>query len=111
MTPALFVLAAAGGAVLRMAANGTTPDFNRALVGTFSVNVVGAFLLGLLHESTADSQVILGVAGLGALTTFSSFVSQIECIAREGRSRDAVAYAAATLGAGIGAAALGVRLA
>ncbi|MGI9605526.1 MAG: fluoride efflux transporter FluC [Acidimicrobiales bacterium] len=111
MTPALFVVAGAGGAVIRMAANGVRPDFTRALIGTFAVNVIGAFLLGLLHEAGSESQLIVGVAGIGALTTFSSFVSQLECIAREGRRRDAVAYAAATLAAGIASALVGIRLA
>lgn len=109
MIAGLFVAAAVVGSLLRAAAT-SFDRFNRALLGTLLVNVCGAFLLGLLTTSGASTQVVLGVGGLGALTTFSSFVSQIECIDREGRRRDAVAYTAATLLFGIGAAWVGIGL-
>jgi fluoride ion exporter CrcB/FEX len=39
------------------------------------VNVVGSFLLGLLHDVHPPVSTVLAVGGLGAFTTFSSFTS------------------------------------
>lgn len=110
MTVALLVIAAFAGTLLRVAASGLDTSFNRRMWGTLAVNLAGAFLLGWLQTAEPDSIAVLGVGGLGALTTFSTFVSQIECIDREGRRRDAVAYAAGTVLLGILAAWLGMSV-
>lgn len=107
MIPILFVLTAAAGTLLRWQASLTVPV--RAL-GTFAVNVGGAFALGLLSTASADSQLIGGVAGLGAMTTFSTLVA--EAIELDEISRTlAVRYVAATFVVGVGAAWLGLQLA
>ncbi len=48
--------------------------------GTFTVNILGCFLLGLLYQAaelfpglSAEIKMLLGVGLLGALTTFSTF--------------------------------------
>ena len=74
------------------------------------VNVAGSFLLGLLSGTSADTLAILGVGGLGAFTTFSTYISQIECINREGKTLDAILYGVGSLIAGIGAAYIGWNL-
>jgi CrcB protein len=107
MTALGFLLAAVAGTLVRAVASGRDSRFNRRMVATLAVNVVGAFLLGWLQGTDAATLTAVGVGGLGALTTFSTFVAQIECIAREGRRRDAVAYAVATLLLGLLAAAAG----
>ena len=107
MTTLGFVLAAVAGTLLRAVAAGRDSRFNRRLFSTLTVNVVGAFLLGWLQGAEAATLTTVGVGGLGALTTFSTFVAQVECIAREGRRRDAVAYAGATILLGLLAAAAG----
>jgi len=78
--------------------------------GTLAVNVLGSFMVGLLHASSARALVVIGVGGLGSLTTFSTFISQVECIDREGSRRDAVLYLLGTVVLGIGAGALGWTL-
>ena len=93
-----FVLAAAVGASLRglLSAAGT---FNGRLVAIGLINVVGAFSLaalsglpdpelfpggsGGLLTSPNDQLFVVGLGGLGAFTTFSTAISQLERIARE----------------------------
>ncbi len=101
--------AAAVGAILRALITNLDGDFRQQLDGTLFVNIGGSFLLGLLASSDASTNTlaIIGVGGLGALTTFSTYISQIECINREGKTSDAVLYCIASLILGIGAAYLG----
>ena len=107
MIAVLFVATAAAGTLIRWYASLTVPI--RALA-TFAVNVGGAFGIGLLSTATADSQLVGGVAGLGALTTFSTLVA--ETIELDEISRQlAVRYVATTFIAGVGAAWIGLLLA
>ncbi|MEM9467165.1 MAG: CrcB family protein [Actinomycetota bacterium] len=107
MIAVLFVMTAAAGTLLRWAASLSVPI--RALA-TLAVNVGGAFGLGLLATATADSQLVGGVAGLGALTTFSTLVA--ETIELDEISRGlAVRYVTATFVIGVGAAWVGLQLA
>lgn len=106
-----FALAAFTGAVVRGLITDLDAPFNRQLWGTLGVNVSGAFLLGLLHESSANTLVVIGVAGLGSLTTFSTFIAQVECIHREGRRRDAFLYLLGSVFLGIAAGWVGWSLA
>jgi CrcB protein len=102
-----FLLAAAVGAALRGYVNNLNARFDRQMYGTAAVNIAGSFLLGILHNSSANAILIIGVGGLGALTTFSTFVAQIEYVNREGKTIDAVLYAVGTLTLGVGAAWIG----
>ena len=108
----LAVVAAAGlGAVVRALATDIDAAFNRQLYGTAFVNIVGSFVLGLVAGSASpNALVIIGVGGLGSLTTFSTYISQIECINREGKTIDAVLYGTGSLIAGLGAAYVGWNL-
>ena len=67
--PAFLALAGAGAA-LRWLATDRWPGGHR---GTLLVNVLGAFLLGLLagSDASAATLTVVGTGGLGALTTFS----------------------------------------
>jgi len=103
MIAAGFVLAAATGALIRWQVSKRM----EAPLGTLLVNVVGSAALGFLHESDADLRVVLGVAGIGALTTFSTLAIE----ALEGSPRRAGGYVAATLICGTAAAWAGLRLA
>lgn len=105
-----FLITAAVGAALRGYVTDLNARFDRQMYGTAAVNIAGSFLLGILHNSSANAILIIGVGGIGALTTFSTFVSQIECINREGRTMDAVLYAVGTLTLGVGAAWIGWSL-
>ncbi len=110
MTALGFVAAAFAGTLLRAAAAGFDTAFNRRMFATLLVNVTGAFLLGWMQGAEMSTLTAIGVGGLGAFTTFSTFIAQIECIAREGRRRDAVAYLTGTLVFGLLAAAVGYSL-
>ncbi|MEO0492422.1 MAG: CrcB family protein [Actinomycetota bacterium] len=107
MIAVLFVATAAAGTLLRWQAALTVPV--RA-IGTFAVNVGGAFALGLLSTASADSQLVGGVAGLGALTTFSTFVAELVELHEIDRGW-AWRYGVATFVFGVAAAWLGLRLA
>lgn len=110
MTAIGFLAAAFAGTLLRAAAAGFDTAFNRRMFATLLVNVVGAFLLGWIRGAEVSTVTAVGVGGLGAFTTFSTFIAQIECIAREGQRRNAVAYLAGTLVLGLLAGAVGYSL-
>lgn len=107
MIPALFVLTAAAGTFVRWQLWEQT---RLRIVGTFVVNVVGAFLLGLMVDASADSQLVGGIAGLGAMTTFSTLVAELAELGTSNRGL-AIAYGSATFVIGVGAAWLGLELA
>lgn len=84
--------------------------------GTFAVNVVGAFLLGLLlggRDGGAGDDVValLGVGVLGGLTTFSSFGWETHRLAEDGAEALALLNVVGTVVVGLAAAALGWALA
>lgn len=84
--------------------------------GTFTVNVVGSLVLGVLVGAATHLQVPSGlVAGLGvgfcgSLTTYSAFGYESLRLAEDGARLLAVLNVAASLVAGFGAAALGYAL-
>jgi len=100
------------GAIVRALITDLDAHFNRQMYATALINVVGSFLLGWLASSgpSANTLTMIGVGGLGALTTFSTYASQVECITREGKTSDAVLYGAGSLVAAIGAAYVGWSL-
>lgn len=106
-----FLVAAAIGTLVRARASSPTAHFDRHLWTTLGLNVAGSFALGWLHGAAVDTMVVVGVGGLGSLTTFSTFIWQVECLARRERSvRHAALFVALAVAAGVGAAALGYHL-
>jgi fluoride exporter len=76
--------------------------------GTWTVNVVGSFVLGLVAATGPDWVVTLvGTGFCGALTTFSAFGYETVRLHEEGESAAAVAHVAGTLAASLAAAVLG----
>lgn len=100
-----FVVAAGFGALLRWEASRRIPP----PLGTLLVNVTGSFGLGLLHGAGADTSTVLGIAGFGALTTFSTLAVELTEMARRA-PQQALTYAGATLVCGVSAAWLGITL-
>ena len=86
-------------------------------LGTMTINVTGAFLLGLLtglaahHGLSKDVLVMLGTGFCGAYTTFSTFSYETMRLVEDGSIAEAGANVAVSLAAGMGAAALGLGLA
>jgi CrcB protein len=77
--------------------------------GTFAVNVSGSALLGVLDGAGVhgDALLLAGTATLGAYTTFSTLVLEAERLGEERHANVMWAYLAASLAAGLTAAALG----
>ncbi len=113
----LLLVAAGGalGAALRVVVDAAAPD---TLVPwpTLAINVVGAFLLGLLPALAAVRRsrrvaLAIGPGLLGGFTTVSAWVGQVRDLADTGHADLAGLYLALTLAAGLGAAALGQHIA
>ena len=97
------------------AASGTSPHFPWA---TLAINVTGSLALGLVlawsaKESSAPLWVrpFAGIGFCGAFTTFSTLTCELLLLESAGAWVLAAAYLSASLVLGIGAAALGERIA
>ena len=109
-----LLLVAAGGAVgagLRWAVDPAAPD-TLLPWPTLGINVVGAFLLALLPALAVVRRsrrvaLAVGPGALGGFTTVSAWAGQVRDLADSGHVALAGLYLALTLGAGLGAAALG----
>ena len=84
---------------------------------TLTVNVSGAFLLGLVvarHTGRFRASPLLipfvGVGLLGAFTTFSLFSTEVLALARDGSWALAVVYPIVSVAGGFAAAFLGLRM-
>ncbi|CAL9363875.1 fluoride efflux transporter CrcB [Streptomyces sp. DH-12] len=85
--------------------------------GTFTVNVAGSLILGLLAGAAAagaagpGAQLLLGTGLCGALTTYSTFSHETLRLLENGARGHAVANVAVSTAAGLGAAFAGATLA
>ncbi|GJM36762.1 MAG: hypothetical protein DHS20C19_01290 [Acidimicrobiales bacterium] len=100
-----FVVAAGVGAGARWYLGGALGR----LGGTMVANTLGSFLLGLLVGQSDGTTTVVGVAGLGALTTWSALMAQLGELGRTDRER-AVRYGAVSLIGGVAAAWLGLKM-
>jgi CrcB protein len=76
--------------------------------GTWTVNVVGSLILGVVVAAGPGWLVTLAGTGFcGALTTFSTFGFETVRLAEEGETSTAVWNVVSSLAVGLGAAALG----
>jgi CrcB protein len=109
---------AAGGALGTLARDGVEHAFALAPgrgwpVATLLVNLVGAFLLGLLLgvEPAARWRLALGTGVLGGFTTYSTLAIETVLLARAGHWGDAVGYPLISVVVGLGLAVAGLRIA
>ena len=108
------VLIGGAGSVARFLADGVVGsaagrDFP---VGTMAVNLSGALILGLLAGLAlghADA-LLAGTAAVGSYTTFSTWMLETQRLTEERQYGKAVVNVAASLVAGVAAAALGQLL-
>ena len=105
MTVLLVALGAAAGAPLRYC---LASRFDADVpYGTFAVNVLGSFLLGLFSALALGEHAfaLLGTGFCGAFTTYSAFAVQSVRLGRRG-----LLYALVTIVVAVAAAALGFGL-
>lgn len=100
-----FVLVAALGSLARWR---TAAALGR-IDGTLAVNLLGSFVLGLLVGQGDATTTIVGVAGLGTFTTWSTFIAEVVTEAATDRRR-ATTYFIASLAGGVAVAWLGLQL-
>ncbi|MDT4986321.1 MAG: fluoride exporter [Micromonosporaceae bacterium] len=119
MTLLLVALGAAVGAPMRYLVDRAVQARHDSVFpwGTFSVNIAGSFILGLLirgasaHAVPGSLVALLGTGVCGALTTYSTFGYETVRLL-EDRSRPyAVLNATASVVAGLGAAFCGIVVA
>lgn len=108
----LFVLAAALGGFIRFALEYYLPPVGKSAFprATLMVNVIGAFLLGIVLALPGEWQVILGVGLCGALTTFSGVSLQLHRRLKSQAFIPALVYAVTLITSGVVAAGFGMIL-
>jgi CrcB protein len=117
VTYALIAVFGAAGAVSRYALDGWVSDMTHGQFpwGTFVVNLLGAFALGIVVALTterlilsADWRVALGIGYLGSFTTFSTYTYESVKLAEDGVIGLALMNSVGMLALGLIAAALGL---
>jgi len=78
-------------------------------LGTFAINIAGAFVLGILTgaEVTGAWLFVLGTGLVGSFTTFSTWVFETERLAEDGEEAVATANLGISILAGLAAAGAG----
>lgn len=78
-------------------------------LGTFVVNISGAFVLGFLSGAAleGDAELLAGTATVGAYTTFSTWMLETHRLGEDEEILPMVLNVVLSLAVGIGAAALG----
>ena len=81
--------------------------------GTFAVNIVGSFILGVLAGAGPSGPVahLVGTGFCGAFTTYSTFGYETVRLIQEGVPKLALLNAFASIAAGLAAAFVGIWLA
>ena len=119
MTYALIAIFGAAGAVSRYALDGWVSDLTHGQFpwGTFVVNLLGAFALGIVVALTterlvlsSDWRVALGIGYLGSFTTFSTYTYESVKLAEDGVIGLALMNSVGMLGLGLLAAILGLAV-
>ncbi len=115
----LRMLVVAGGAVgtlARAALGETMPGAGAFPWGTLAVNIAGSIGLGYLVGRSltmpAESRRIplLGVGMMGALTTFGGVMVQTLDLVQRGTTSTALLYVATSVGGGLAAALMAIRI-
>jgi CrcB protein len=78
-------------------------------LGTFAINAVGTFALGILTgaQVASDAVFIVGTGLVGSFTTFSTWMFETERLAGDGEAAVSAANIGVSLAVGLAAGALG----
>ena len=106
-----IVIGAAIGAPARFAIDQYIRKFTSKPYGIFLVNVVGSFLLGYTFNSTTHIHDLIAIGFAGAFTTWSTFMLDIYLAFELKRKNEALINLGVSLGFGLLAAWLGLKLA
>ena len=104
------IIGAAIGAPARFAIDQFIHRFTNRPFGIFIVNVLGSFLLGLTFNSTTHSHDLVAIGFAGAFTTWSTFMLDIYLAFELKRKSEALINLGVSLGLGLIAAWLGLKL-
>jgi CrcB protein len=110
MNTLLVILGAAIGAPARYAVDQYLRRFTTKPYGTFTVNILGSFLIGLTFKSSESAKDLLAIGFAGAFTTWSTFMLDLYLAYELRRYRDALINVSASLIFGLLAAWAGVQI-
>ena len=118
MSLLLVITGAAVGAPLRYLSDRAIQSRHDTVFpwGTFTVNVIGSLILGIITGAVAAGraspqvQLALGTGLCGALTTYSTFSYETLRLLEDDARLFAAANVVASIAAGLGAAFLGVAI-
>jgi CrcB protein len=109
--PQLLMVACGGffGAIARYSVGKKLNGCSQIPMGTLTVNLLGAFLLGMLTGAKVDGMLLLlfGIGFMGAFTTFSTLKLEMLQMFRNGEKKKFLFYTLVTYGFGILLAYLG----
>ena len=121
LTPTFIALVALGGTAGSLARHGVERLLGTSdglPVGTLTVNLVGAFALGVLLEGLATrgsdvghrraARLLVGTGFLGGFTTYSALAVETDGLLRDGRVALALLYVLTTVAVGLMASLAGV---
>ena len=107
----LIGLLGAAGALARYSLDGLVSGRtdSRFPLGTLAVNLSGALILGFLSGAglTGQAWLLIGTAGIGAYTTFSTLMLETERLLEDGDNRQAALNVCGSMALGLAMVALG----
>jgi CrcB protein len=110
MRVAFVILGASIGAPARFVIDQSLRKFSNAPWGTFTVNVLGSFVIGLTWGATDNTTALVAIGFAGAFTTWSTFMLDIYLAIELKKIKAAIINYIGSLMLGLFAAALAMNL-
>jgi CrcB protein len=110
MRVAFVIIGAAIGAPARFVIDQYLRKFSNAPWGTFTVNVLGSFVIGLTWGATDNTTALVAIGFAGAFTTWSTFMLDIYLAIEQKKIKVAIMNYIGSLMLGLFAAALAMNL-
>jgi CrcB protein len=110
MRVVFVILGAAIGAPARFVIDQSLRKFSNAPWGTFTVNVLGSFVIGLTWGATDNTTALVAIGFAGAFTTWSTFMLDIYLAIELKKIKAAIINYMGSLMLGLFAAALAMNL-